>query len=338
MKASRLFWAGLALLGAELVPSHALAQARARDAPTAERASARALADQGFDAFDAAQWQVALDRFERAESLVHSPVQSLFLARCQANLGLLLEAKETYLAITRERLAGDASAAMADAQRAAAAELAELEARIPFVLVAVDQAGDAAELVVTMDGQRVPPALIGVPYPLNPGHHAWQAEAGASKSVLEPRVVREGSRETVSLRLVAAPAPLSEVARSSPPPAPAPIVARASALPWGVVVGLGVGAVGAGVGAGFALKKASLDGEIERTCRADACPGTAHNLELEGDANRAGMVATIAFIGAGAAVASAVGFWILGSETRSETVAAVRPWLGVGSAGASGRF
>jgi hypothetical protein len=339
MKASRVGWSGLALLGTQLVTVLASAQGvvRAPDAQTAERASARAIADQGFDAFDAGQWRVALDRFERAESLVHSPVHRLFMARCQTNLGLLLEAKETYVAIAREPLPTDAAPALSEAQQSAGGELAALEARIPFVLVDVQPARDGAELVVDMDGQRVPPALVGVPYPINPGRHTWQARAGSRQSALEERVMREGSRETVSLRFVAA--PVSGPAR--PAPATPLIIEPDTSWPWGVIGGFTVGALGAGVGVAFALKKSSLDAAIERTCRPGACPGTAKNLQREDDANRAGLFATVAFIGAGAAMATAVTLLLLDPASRADDhppSASLEPWLGLGSAGLSGHF
>jgi hypothetical protein len=341
MKASRLASAGA--LAALLAPASAWAQtgSRAGDAP-AERASARAMADQGFDAFDAGQWQVALDRFERAQALVRSPVHQLFMARSLAQLGRLLESRETYVAITRERLAPDAPPALADAQRAAAAELVALDARIPFVVVKLEGEPGEGEAEVLMDERPLPPALLGVPYPIDPGTHAWRARAGSRESALESRALREGSRETITLVLGPALSERPEPAPLPAPPEPAPVTTAAppSGLHWGVVAGLGVGAVGAGVGVVFALKKSSLDEAIERTCRADGCPGTRENLSREDDANRAGLFATVALIGAGAGVATAITLLLLDSSEPSERapVASVAPWLGPGSAGVRGRF
>lgn len=302
------------------------------------------MADQGFDAFDAGQWQLALDRFERAQALVHSPVHRLFIARCLANLGRLLESRETYVAITRERLPEDASPAVSDALQAANGELVALDARIPFVVVTLDGELAGGQPEVSMDGRPLPPALLGAPYPIDPGSHTWQARMGQRQSALESRVLREGSRETIELVLVAvarqdAHLPLAPVQSA---PAPATSIAGASeGPPWGIIAGLGVGAVGAGVGTVFALKKGSLDDRIERTCRAGTCPGTRENLEREDDAKRAGLFATIAFIGAGAGVATAITWVVLDTGKASSErapVAGVTPWLGVAAAGVSGRF
>jgi hypothetical protein len=344
MKASR-GWSTAAALAGLLLQTTAGAQAvpRSVDAPAA-RASARAMADQGFDAFDAGQWQLALDRFERAQALVQSPVHRLFIARCLANLGRLLESRETYVAIARERLAADAPPAVSEALQAASSELVALDARIPFVVVALAGELGGGQPEVSMDGRPLPPALLGVHYPIDPGSHTWQARVGQRQSTLESRVLREGTRETITL--VFAPMrrehPRVALAPSQPPPPPGASVAPTSeGLRWGVIAGLGVGTVGAGVGAMFALKKSSLDEQIERTCRADGCPGTRENLAREHDANRAGLFATVAFIGAGAGVATAITLLVLDAgETSAERapVAGITPWLGFGAAGVGGRF
>jgi len=52
-----------------------------------ERATARDAANSGRAAFDAGQYERAIDSFSRAESLVHAPPHLLFMARAQAKLG-----------------------------------------------------------------------------------------------------------------------------------------------------------------------------------------------------------------------------------------------------------
>lgn len=341
-RGARRAWCVAAALAGTLVHTSAWGQATVAgvDAPV-ERASARAMADQGFDAFDAGQWQLALDRFERAQALVRSPVHQLFIARCLAHLGRLLEARETYVAITREPLPPDAPAAVSDARSAAASELVILDARMPFVVIELAGEPGADPPEVSMDGRRLPPALLGVPYPIDPGSHTWQARAGSRRSALESRVLGEGSRQTITLVLAPEPPAAAEPSRPAPAAAPSADAAPgADSLPWGVIAGLGVGAVGAGVGTVFAIRKGSLDSRIERTCRPEGCPGTRENLERERDANRAGLVATVAFIGAGAGIATALTLiWLDASEPEREpTLAGVTPWLGPASAGVSGRF
>src|SRR5436190_24014691 len=80
-----------------------------------ERATARDAANSGRSAFEAGQYEKAIDSFSRAESLVHAPPHLLFLARSQAKLGRLIGAHETYLKITRETLKPNAPKAFSDA-------------------------------------------------------------------------------------------------------------------------------------------------------------------------------------------------------------------------------
>src|SRR5262245_42347189 len=116
-----------------LVGSSLMAAAPAYAQSAEERAGARAAADQGFDAFKAGDWSRAVDLFQRAESLVHSPVQLLFLARSQVKAGALLEAKENYLRVLREA----PSSSENNRLKPAASELAALEPQIPMVTVVV---------------------------------------------------------------------------------------------------------------------------------------------------------------------------------------------------------
>src|SRR4051812_34721422 len=107
---------GLLLSGALWVQS-------ARAASEEDTLGARAAATQGATAFDQKRWADAIDLFGRAESLVHSPVHLLFKARALVQLGQLVKAHETYVAITREPAPATPSPALTNAQEAARTEL-----------------------------------------------------------------------------------------------------------------------------------------------------------------------------------------------------------------------
>src|ERR1700709_1363758 len=55
-----------------------------------DRAGARVAATEGVKAINEKRWADAADLFTRAESLVHSPVHLLYLARAQEKLGKLV--------------------------------------------------------------------------------------------------------------------------------------------------------------------------------------------------------------------------------------------------------
>jgi len=332
-----LAWLGLLSLSA----SSSSAQS------TEERAGARAAADQGYDAFKAGRWATAIDLFSRAESLVHSPVHVLFLARSQAKLGLLLEAKEAYLQVLREPSSAPAAGvkqALADAQR----ELAELEPQIPLVSVQIEGAVPSEVIEVTQDGLPLSSALIGVARPLNPGQHVWRAASESRPPVTIQRDIAPGTESQVNLRL----APQREVelvaaSAASPRPASEPqddaTPAAGSGGPSGwVYAGLGVTAVGVGVGIGFLLQKNHLEEQILETCTPE-CLATSDNVQKKQDADRAGLISAVGFVGAGVGLTSALVIWLLqpGGTTSAGNAAATadwHPWIGLRSAGVSGSF
>src|ERR1700748_520497 len=84
-----------------------------------ERAGARALANEGAQAFDEKRWADVVDLFSRAESLVHAPPHLLLIARAQVHLGHWVSAREAYLKIIRENVADSAPKSFREAQVAA---------------------------------------------------------------------------------------------------------------------------------------------------------------------------------------------------------------------------
>src|SRR6267378_5282553 len=89
-----------------LLFSLALLSPAALAEPTAaDRATARTLAQEGQQALESRNFAVAIDKFSRADSLVHAPTLLLGLARAQVGLGRLVEAQENYNRIIRDGVA-----------------------------------------------------------------------------------------------------------------------------------------------------------------------------------------------------------------------------------------
>ncbi|HEY6561502.1 MAG TPA: hypothetical protein VI072_29715, partial [Polyangiaceae bacterium] len=191
---------------AVLALSGALTTAGASYAQTDEdRAGARALATQGAQAFQEQRWADAIDLFSRAESLVHAPPHLLYLARACVQAGQLVRAREAYMRIVREPIAPNAPTAFQQAQAAAKLELPALEPRIAHLTIQVKDA--PANVSVTVDGKAIPPALVGVARPADPGEHKVQATSEGAASEVATVVLNEGARETVTLELEAGLAP-----------------------------------------------------------------------------------------------------------------------------------
>ncbi|NRA33481.1 MAG: hypothetical protein HRU17_09090 [Polyangiaceae bacterium] len=133
---------------------------------------------------------------------------------------------------------------------------------------------------VMIDGKIIPPALVGIPYPVDPGEHRFQASADRQESSDKTLTVTEGSKETVVLTLRArtgpevpppppgaVPAPVELKEEEPPPPAAEASSDGMSGMMIGAITSYGLGAVGAGLGIFMMLEKNSkqsnLDAEID---------------------------------------------------------------------------
>lgn len=180
------------------VPTPALAQtAQVSDA---DRKAARDLFFQGVELQNAGKFADALDKFQRAQSVINAPTNLLHIAECQAAMGKLVEAAETYRAVTRFALPPNPPPPFVAAQSQAAAELAQLEPRIPELTVEVTPA-NIPTLQLTIDDQQVPNALVGVGRPINPGQHKIVAQAPGYSREEKTVDVKEKSRQKVPLEL-----------------------------------------------------------------------------------------------------------------------------------------
>jgi hypothetical protein len=294
--------------------------------------------------------------FTRAESLVHSPVHLLYLARSYEKLGALVKAHEAYLKIVNEELSASATTPMRQAKADAEKENAALEPRIPYVSVVVQGAGPKP-VTVSMDGVQVPSALVGVPRPVDPGEHRFEAVAEGMESAVSSIAVREAGSETVVLTLHAAPAGAAP-ATAAPPagfpvgyapgvqpqngqPASADAKHGPSPFTW---VAFGVGAAGLAVGTVFAIKESSKVSQADDICKPGQCASTddQHRAEaLDDQARSARTMSIVGFVVGGVGVATGVALLVLTPHRESASAAyapGVTPWVGLGSAGVSGRF
>jgi hypothetical protein len=224
-----------------------------------ERAGARAAANQGVSAYEAGNYAEALSFLERAEGLVHALPHLLYIARCHEKLGNLVQAREAYLKIGRERLKPTDPEVFQQTQVTAAEELRALDPRVPNVTVNVEGARGAG-LTVTLDGEPFAVELLGVPAPMNPGQRLIEAKAPGTKLASQRIAVAEGSKTAVLLKLEPsgeAPVAAASGASAASAPSGAPQADQGNRpVPAGVYIGLaatGAFAIGAGVVGALAL-------------------------------------------------------------------------------------
>ena len=324
----------------------------ARAEPTAaDKETARSLMDQGQDKRDKNDLRGALKDFQAADAIMHVPTTGLEVAKTEVLLNQLVEARDVALTVSRipERAGGD-PAPFVDARNKARALADDLESRIPSIVVQLHGAPDASSPAVTIDGVTIPAAAVGVPRKLNPGSHKIVARAGDLEGHADVSVAeRESKTVTVDL---APPAPAASAPTPATPPEGGSVDDGGSSSGHGksytlAFVGFGVGVVGIAVGSITGAMSLSKTSTLKDQCPNDACPDATWNSSSFQDdkssAQTLGTVSTIAFIAGGAGIAVGVVGLLLAKGATADasattTGAHVTPWIGVGSAGLSGRF
>lgn len=310
------------LFAAALTP--AIARAEPSDA---DRATARALAREGYDAEKRGLYGIAADRFGRAEALVHAPTLLLGLARAQTGLGKLVEAQETYERIIREPLSPNAPPPFAKAVEDARKERADLVPRVAWVTIVVSGAPSPA---VTVDDVPAPTAILGVRRACNPGEHWVKATAKGFAPAERTFIVAEGSEQMVTVTMDALPP-------SAPPPAtaPTPVAERPDTgmpLQTKLAIGaFGIGAAGLVTGGAAGIwvltRHASLAGD---------CP---HGVCSASESNAVSTYRTVANLSTAALIAGGVvtvtGLALVLTTPKAPPITAYAGFL---SAGIAGRF
>lgn len=176
----------------------------AEDNDAATRTAARDLASQGVEALERHDYTTALDRFERAFTLVPAPSISLLRARSLVQLGRYLEALDVYEKTQRVPLPPDAPEAFKQAVIDAQRESETLWRDVPRLTVHVRNATPPpTDLTITLDSKRVPAALLDVSRPVDPGTHEIAAHAKGFVATSQTITLERGSKTTVDISLVA---------------------------------------------------------------------------------------------------------------------------------------
>jgi hypothetical protein len=315
------------------------------------RAGARALAQQGAEAFKAGKYPDAVDFFTRAESMLHAPPHILYKARSLVKLGRLVDAHEEYLKIVRETLPVTAPPAFKLAQSDAKKELEEVEPRLASLRILL-KGGDPAAVAIAIDGATVPAALVGVYGPADPGkHHVTATPPGADPIDVQVDL-QEGEKKEVTLTVKAKaapvvvappPVPVVETPPTPPPPPEPPKDEGGGGSKAPGIVMLGVGVAGLAVGTVFlieALGKNSDSNNAFNACGGASCPpqDQSNINSLSSQATTNGVIAGIA--GGVGVVGVVTGIVLLRSASKkpAPSSAWVQPWVAPTGAGVRGAF
>ncbi len=301
----------------------------------ADRDTARALMSEGDRRLGLREYREALALYEQAYRRVRVPTVGLAVAKAQAALGLLIEARATANECVRSPVRDGEPKVFAQARLDAADFERRVGQRIPSLLVELVPIEAVASLEI--DGQDAGSARQAA-IELNPGQHLLRATAAGFVDSDQSFHLREG--EPRKLRVVLQPeaGAASQAANSSaplanlPPPAdetsqaPADAPSEQSGTSGASVrgyVALGVAAVGVAAGSTAGM----LAFSSKPDCPGDVCPpGSDSDIK---ESKQYGTIANVSFIVAG--VAGLYGLWELAFNARSSapTTASGPPKSGI---------
>ena len=310
-----------------------------------EKDTARQLMDVGDAKFAEGDYQAALEAYQGADEIMGVPSTGVAVGRTQAKLGLLVEARDSLLRVTRFPQKPGESSVYVDARREAAQLAAALVERIPTVKIEVTGAADGTELDVRVDDKPVAKGTLRFPRRMSPGKHAVVVRAQGYFDGSATVDLAEGDREVVTIALKRDPNAPVEAATEPDGPEPSPANGSddeggLSPLVW---VGFGVGAAGLLVGTITGAVALSRTSSLRDTCGGDVC-GPQHEDDVKkAEAIAHGSTASFAIGGVGVALGVVALLWLSGGDEATPDAAAmegasVSPWIGVGSAGLTGRF
>lgn len=271
--------------------------------PTAgEKETARSLMKEGRARRDKGDHKGALESFSAADSIMKLPTTGLEVARSQTDLGLFLEARDTFLRVSRSEPQPGEPSGFKDARKEASDLAAKLEPRIASLKLTITGAPSGETAAIVIDGAEISSgAAIGA-IKLNPGsHHVAVTAKGVAKKELDVELKEGESRdETVALEATAI---VPELPPERPPEKPPePIAKSTSSL---VYVGFALAGVGIVVGSVTGIMAMSKTSAAKESCDGTRCPPSTHD-----DLSSARTMATVSTISfAAAAVGLGVGIY-----------------------------
>lgn len=292
------------------------ARTASADPSLSDRETARSLMDDGDAKRDKSDFKGALKSYEAADAIMHVPTTGLEVARVQAQLGMLLEARETLNRVNHLPPKPGEPAPFTSARRTAETLTAEIGARIPSVTVLVTNADPAQVTVIVFDGEIVPPAAASAPRKVNPGRHVVIARSGSLERKQDVDVAeRESKTVTVDLKTIALAPPVTGDPGAS---------TSSSSLPKVLIYGgFGLGIVGVGVGSVTGIMSISQVSDIKKGCPNDVCD-SAKQSDID-SAKALGTISTIAFIAGGVGIGAGVVGLVLQSKQSSSEAAPTPP-------------
>lgn len=283
--------------------SVSLAPTRAYALSDADRATARALAEEGYNALKAQKFDVAEDRFRRADALVHAPTLVVDEGQALMGMGRFVEAQECFELVLREGVPDSAPAVWKAALQTATKLLGEVKPKIAWLTISVPNVPNP---LVKVDNKPIPPAAFGVRRATNPGTLTIEVIAEGYETKTQALNLDPGGEQALEVSLnplppqngPAIPAPQAPIAVHS--------IDEGHSNRTLAYVALGVGGAGIVIGAvtgTLALQKRS---NLNSECSGSTCPRSAQS-----DLNSYHTLGLVSGIGFGVGLAGAAAGLVL---------------------------
>ena len=332
-------------------PDTPLAAQGAAAQPDTTSASRQAL--DGLAAYEAGDYERAVELLTSALGELPLPTIAYYAARAHLELGHLTEAAALYQRAIDLPPTGpeDKRPRQLEAQTKARTELQALQRRIPLLTLRV-RSSSPSRVTVTVDGTAVSQAALQQPLPLNPGQHEIVARCGEAPPVSSEITLAEGARQVTELEVTCSgdtatalgpsatglgdtatePGPSDAGAGKRRGPAVIPIAG------W-TAIGVGGAAWGTWMVAGLLGQKKLSDLQDDDTCDSDhnCVHGSGDDLKPYRSLRT---VSTAGFWSGGILLATGAGLLVWNRSRGKEHAAKVEiePWVSPGAAGVRGAF
>lgn len=284
------------------------------------REVARNLMAEGRELREKSDHAAALSRFQAADAIMGVPTTGFEIARSQADLLLLLEAKETLRRVLSLPEKPDDPEPFRAARMKARALDVELTQRIGGVRIML-RGPDREQAKVSVGALELTSTELEGTVKLNPGRHRIVVLAAGKEHAREV-VVPERATLAVSFDLSPEPTPAADApAASEPEPQrPPAMAARAERsaprpVPTLAYVGGGVAVAGVIVGSVSGAWAMTKKNEAWAGCEGTRCPP--ETWDTVDSAHRFATISTVSFVVAGVGAGIGVGAWLLGRRSQS---------------------
>jgi hypothetical protein len=273
-----------------------------------DRATARALAGEGYVALTKKDYVVAEDRFRRADELVHAPTLVVDHARALVGQKRFGEAYAALQSVIDEEIPANSPSVWQRAKKTAQVEIEAVKPHVAWLTIRVTK---PSEPHVELDGRVLATLALGQRIPANPGECTVRVSAEGYVTEELTQALTEGNDAALTFELLAEPKPEPVVIVTHPvtiDPAKRDAERRSNQNQDLAYVAFGVSGLGFAVGAATGILWLKARGDVTSACGGLTCRASNDVTQnrFEDQQRRYNTLGTLSGIGFGVGVVGAV--------------------------------